>query len=245
MFAALLSSVAFALAGAAPAPAAAAKTPAPAVKTETAAPVKAAAPKTAPAPVRIAAATPTKAVAFAELSDAALADRALKSIEAITTLKGDFTQVAPSGEAVAGQFYLRRPGQIRFDYNAPSPITIVATGGMVYVQNDELETTDSYPLGKTPLKFLLSKKVEIGAAKLVGVERAADSVAVTYASTDAETEGEITLYFGAPALDIRQWAIRDAQGGTTIVDLRNVRAGEKLENRLFRAPEAGGSFINN
>lgn len=244
MLAALLSSVAFALAGAVPAPAAA-DGAVPAVKTEKAAPSKAASPKASPAPVKVAAATPSKAGVFAELSDAALADRALKSIEAITTLKGDFTQVAPSGESVAGQFYLRRPGQIRFDYDAPSPITIVATGGMVYVQNDELETTDSYPLGKTPLKFLLSKKVEPGAARLVGVDRTKDSVAVTYASTDAETEGEITLYFGAPALDIRQWAIRDAQGGTTIVDLRNVRAGEKLENRLFRAPEAGGTFIDN
>jgi outer membrane lipoprotein-sorting protein len=244
MFAALLSSVAFALAGAAPA----AET-AHTVKTEKATPAKAAVPamaqKKTPAPVTFAAATPAKPLAFAELSDAALADRALKSIEAISTLKGDFTQLAPSGESVSGQFFLRRPGQIRFDYDAPSPITIVATGGMVYVQNDELETTDSYPLGKTPLKFLLSKKLEIGAAKLVGVDRTPDSVAVTYASTDAETEGEITLYFGAPALDIRQWAIRDAQGGTTVVDLRNVRAGERLENRLFRAPEAGGTFINN
>lgn len=215
---------------AAPVRIAAAEAPAPAEKTVA---LAAAVPAPEPEP-------PT---AFSDLSDEAVAAEVLGHLENLTTLAGDFVQTAPSGAVVTGKVYLRRPGQIRFDYDDPSPITVVATGGVVYVENTELETTDSYPLKKTPLRFLLSKKIDIGDATLKSVERGPDSVAVTYASADEETEGEITLVLSAPALSIEKWAVRDPQGGLTVVALHGVTAGGAIENRLFRAPDAGGAFI--
>jgi outer membrane lipoprotein-sorting protein len=212
----------------------------------TARPIVASAPKSAENQANLAAAVPANepAKVFAGVSDEAVAAQVLGHIEGLTTLAGDFVQTAPSGAVVTGKVFMRRPGQIRFDYDDPSPITIVATGGMVYVENKELETTDSYPLKKTPLRFLLSKKIDIGDAALKSVERGADSVAVTYASTGEETEGEITLVLSAPTLSIEQWAVRDPQGGVTVVALHGVAGGGALENRLFRAPDAGGAFIN-
>ena len=188
---------------------------------------------------------PASTLAFADLSDEAVADAALKSVEAMTTLSAKFRQTAPSGAIATGDVNLRRPGQVRFDYDAPSPITIVGTGGIVYVENADLETTDSYPLGKTPLKFLLSKRIDIGDAELAGVERFEDAVAVTWTSTGAETDGALTLYLSAPELTVAQWAVTDAQGGVTLVELIEPKLGEKLDNRLFRAPDAGGAFIRN
>lgn len=185
--------------------------------------------------------------AFSDLSDEAVAAEVLGHLENLTTLAGDFVQTAPSGAVVTGKVYLRRPGQIRFDYDDPSPITVVATGGVVYVENAELETTDSYPLKKTPLRFLLSKKIDIGDATLKSVERGSDSIAVTYAAADdengQESGGEITLVLSAPALSIEKWAVKDPQGGVTVVALHGVTAGGAIENRLFRAPDAGGAFI--
>lgn len=249
MFSALLSSVAFAAAKAAfAATPAAAEIAAPVIVATTApAPAKSApVPASgAAAPAKLAAAIPAPAdpLAFSDLSDEAVAAAVLGRIESLTTLSGDFVQTAPSGAVVTGKVYLRRPGQIRFDYDDPSPITIVATGGLVYVENSDLETADSYPLKKTPLRFLLSKKIDIGDATLKSVERGADAVAVTYASTGEETEGEITLVLSAPDLSIEQWSVRDPQGGVTVVALRGVTTGGALENRLFRAPDAGGAFI--
>lgn len=243
MISALLSSVAFFAAGAASggAPVMAERAVPPAVSS-TATPAA----QRAPAPVKLAAAVPAPApsAAFSDLSDQEVAAKVLGHLEALTTLSGGFVQTAPSGAVATGKVYLRRPGQIRFDYDDPSPITIVATGGMVYVENAELETADSYPLKKTPLRFLLSKKIDIGDATLKSVERRADAVAVTYASSGEETEGEITLVMSAPDLAIEQWSVRDPQGGVTVVALQGVVTGGSLENRLFRAPEAGGAFIN-
>lgn len=193
----------------------------------------------------IAVSKPASRLAFADLSDQAIADAALKALEAMTTLSAKFRQTAPSGAVATGDVKLRRPGQVRFDYDAPSPITIVGTGGIVYVENADLETTDSYPLGKTPLKFLLSKRIDIGDADLAGVERYENAVAVTWTSTEAATEGALTLYLSAPDLSVREWAVTDAQGGVTLVELIDPKLGEKLDNRLFRAPDAGGAFIRN
>ncbi len=184
-------------------------------------------------------------LAFEGESDDAVVARLVDYIETIDTLQGDFTQISPSGAVSEGRFYLRRPGRVRFEYDPPTPLLIVANSGMVYVRDDALETTDSYPVGRTPLKFLLGDKVELGDAEVVGVDRGVDSLAVTLASKDEETEGEISIIVAAPEMRLKRWIVRDAQNGITVVHLDNVVPGERLANRLFRAPDAGGQFLKN
>lgn len=181
---------------------------------------------------------------FADESDDAVADKLINYIEHLDTLRGDFTQIAPSGAISEGKFYLRRPGFLRFEYEPPQPLLIVANGGMVYVRDDALDTTDSYPVGKTPLKFLLGKKIDRDDAKVVQVDRGVNNVAVTFSSSDEETEGEITLIAEAPTFVLRRWIVRDLQGGSTVVTLNNVESGMKMANSLFRAPDAGGRFLD-
>ncbi|WP_428407392.1 LolA family protein [Hyphococcus sp.] len=183
-------------------------------------------------------------LAFYGESDEAVVEKLIAWLEGLDTLQGEFTQVAPSGAVSEGKFYLRRPGLLRFDYEPPAPLLIVANGGMVYVRDEELETTDSYPAGKTPLKFLLQKKIDRDDARIVAVDRGVDTIAVTFASDDEETEGELTVIADAPDLKLRRWIVRDLQGGITVVTLENVVYGERLANSLFAAPEAGGRFLD-
>ena len=189
--------------------------------------------------------TDPEPLVFEGETDEALVDRLTAYLEDLDTLNGDFRQVAPSGAISTGRFFLRRPGLLRFEYDAPSPLLIVANGGLVYVRDEALETTDSYPVGKTPLKFLLKKKVELGDAKIVAVDRGIDTFAVTFASDADETEGELTIIASAPEISLTRWIVRDLQNGITEVTLSNVETGKRLANRLFRAPEAGGDFLKN
>lgn len=184
-------------------------------------------------------------VVFEDKSDDEVVEMVLGYIESIGTLKGNFTQIAPSGAISDGEFHLRRPNQLRFEYTPPTPLLIVATQGNVYVEDKALETTDFYPIKKTPLRFLLSKKVDLSDANVISVDRGTDSIAVTFASEEEETEGELSVVLGAPEFSLRQWVVRDVQNGITVVTLDNVEAGGKFPNRLFRAPEAGGEFLKN
>jgi len=184
-------------------------------------------------------------LAYEGESDDAVVERLVAYLEGIDTLQGDFTQIAPSGNVTTGRFFLRRPGLLRFEYDPPTPLLIVANSGLVYVRDEELETTDSYPVGRTPLKFLLQEEIDRSAVEIVAVDRGVDTVAVTMASPDEETEGELSVIVSAPEMSLKRWVVRDLQNGVTIVTLDNVAAGERLANRLFRAPEAGGQFLKN
>ncbi|MEO1241586.1 MAG: outer membrane lipoprotein carrier protein LolA [Pseudomonadota bacterium] len=184
-------------------------------------------------------------LAFDGESDEAVVERLVGYLEGLDTLAGDFTQIAPSGAISSGRFYLRRPGLLRFEYDPPTPLLIVANGGLVYVRDEALETTDSYPVGKTPLKFLLRKRIDRDDSNVVAVDRGVDTVAVTLASNEEETEGELTIIARAPEMTLARWIVRDLQNGITVVTLDNVEEGVRLANRLFQTPDAGGQFLKN
>ena len=88
-------------------------------------------------------------------------------LNTIKSVQGRFTQIAADGRSAQGTFYLRKPGRIRFEYDKPNPILIVADGSSVAVSNSQLKTTDRYPLINSPLRLLLSESIDL-------VDRSAD-----------------------------------------------------------------------
>ena len=182
-------------------------------------------------------------LAFADESDAAVIERIVTWLESVDTLQGKFYQQAPSGTFSKGAFFIRRPGLLRFEYDPPTELLIVANGGTVFVRDEALKTTDSYPVGKTPLKFLLRKKIKLDDADITNVERAVDAVGVTLLSRDEETEGELTLVFSAPEISLLRWVVRDQQNGLTIVDLMDVVEDARISSERFRIPETESPFL--
>ncbi len=60
----------------------------------------------------------------------------------IHTLKSNFVQLGPEGDLAQGEFDLAKPGKLRFAYNPPSPVLIVATGGRHLCEEFPLNTVD-------------------------------------------------------------------------------------------------------
>ncbi len=180
---------------------------------------------------------------FPDKTDDEVVQLVTDHLEKIDTLQAKFYQQAPSGALSQGQLSLRRPGLLRFEYEPPSPLLIIANGGTVFVTDKELKTTDSYPVRATPLKFLLRKKIDFDKAKIIQVDRGSDAIAVTIAANDEETQGELTLVLSAPEIGLIRWVVRDARNGLTIIDLDNVVLDEKLNNGLFRIPETKSPFL--
>ena len=191
--------------------------------------------------------TESAPLVFSNVDDAEIAQDVLGYLNDLTTATASFVQSSPSGAVQEGQFWLRRPRQLRMEYgssNDPS-LLIVATQGNVYVRDNALETTDFYPVKKTPLRFLLTKELDAETLDVVSVQRGTDSVAVTFADVSGDAEGDLTVVLDAPNLRLRQWVVRDPQNNVTFVTLEDLVEGGKVSNRLFRVPDAGGQFINN
>ncbi|MBI1391400.1 MAG: hypothetical protein GC152_01540 [Alphaproteobacteria bacterium] len=185
-------------------------------------------------------------IAFADLSDEEVAEKVAAYLDGLTTMEAQFVQVAPSGGVSEGELWLRRPRQLRMEYagEKEAQLVIVATQGNVYVRDNDLDTTDFYPIDKTPLRFILTSDLSAEKLDLVDVFREPGRVSVTLVDPAGEAEGELTLTFAAPTLQLTEWSVVDPQGGLTVVALRGVQEGGDVSNRLFRVPDAGGEFLN-
>src|SRR4029077_15637706 len=88
-------------------------------------------------------------------------ERVNNYLSGMQVLSGKFVQVGPDGRRTQGQFYISNPGRVRFEYDDPSPIELVADGQSVVVRDRKLATQDIYPLSQTPLRFLLADRVDL------------------------------------------------------------------------------------
>jgi outer membrane lipoprotein-sorting protein len=136
-----------------------------------------------------------------------------------------------------GDVMIQKPGQIRFAYRPPSPVLIVATGGSVYVKNARLNTVDRYDLSDTPLGLLLTDRVDLKTNKAVmGVSEQNGTIVLRARSSANRNDSNITLVFSSPGLELRQWTVRDNQGGNTTVALQSLETGVSLDPALFTVP---------
>jgi outer membrane lipoprotein-sorting protein len=157
------------------------------------------------------------------------------SLNRIQSVQGRFAQVAPDGSRSQGDIYLQRPGKMRFQYDAPSPLTIVSDGSTVSVADRSVRDVSRVPLRSTPLYYVLKRDVSLERdARITRVTRSGDQLLVTARDRAGEADGEITLHFGMPNYELRQWSITDGQRQTTRIALSDVRAAGRLDPRLFR-----------
>ena len=180
-------------------------------------------------------ARPGGATAF-DGNQRALVERANGYLTAVSTLVGNFVQVGPDGNRTDGRFYLQKPGKIRFEYNPPSPIELIADGSSVVVRDRKLATQDVYPLSQTPLRFLLAERIDLlKDTNVVGAY--ADDTFVTVVIEEKQTFGgthRLMLMFGVRDNQLRQWTITDPQGYDTTVALYNTDASKKPDPTLFK-----------
>jgi outer membrane lipoprotein-sorting protein len=195
--------------------------------------VTAAAPTVAQAPAAPAPSTPN--APSAPLNERQIVERANTYFNDITSLVGDFVQIGGDGRKLTGKLFLQRPGKIRFEYDAPATLEVVADGSSVAVRDRKLATQDLYSIGQTPLKFLLRDRIELG-RDLKVTEVAPENDAVRISLEDKSTLGgtsKITLYFDKDVNNLTRWRILDPQGFQTTVSLANIERNKRVDQGLF------------
>ncbi len=155
-------------------------------------------------------------------------------LNGLRTLKARFLQVAPDGSTASGTAWLERPGRMRFQYDPPSPLLLVAGHGLVVFYDKQLDQTTNIPIGSTPLGILLSDRLTLsGAVTVVGMERQPGQIQVTLRRTASPGDGTLTLVFSDPPLALRQWVVVDSQRQATRVSLFDVQLGGTFDQQMF------------
>ncbi len=159
-------------------------------------------------------------------------------LNGIHTLRARFLQVDQRGRVAAGTVYLQRPGRMRFEYDPPSPILIVADGTTVTYQDRELNQITSVFIGQTPLSIILAERVRLsGDVTVLRAERFANRLEVWLTRTASPREGTLILSFTTDPFALVQWRVIDAQAEEVRVTLSRVERDIPLEARLFRPPQ--------
>ena len=157
----------------------------------------------------------------------------LSSLQSVT---GNFVQVGPDGTRTKGDFYIQKPGKMRFEYDEPSPIAIVADGQTLVVRDRKLATQDVYPLSQTPLRFLLSDRIDLLKDTNV-VSVSADDLYISVTIEEKQVligTSRMMLMVGVKDGQLKQWTVTDPQGYDTTVAVYNLDTSKKLDPGLFK-----------
>lgn len=184
------------------------------------------------APPAFAQQTPAVLEGAARAEGIAQANRALN---AFTRLQGRFTQTSPGGGRATGMFYMQRPGRLRFQYDPPATLLIVADGSVVAMRDTELRTTERTPIRSTPLSIILGQTINLERdARILRVSRAGPWLLITARDRGGQTDGQITLQFHGPNTELRSWDVIDATGARTRITLSDITQPTSFDRSLFR-----------
>ena len=178
---------------------------------------------------------PANIFATFDANQKAQAAKVSSYLSSLQTLVGNFVQVGPDGTKTKGDFYIQKPGKVRFEYEAPSPIAIVADGSSLAVRDKKLATQDIYPLSQTPLRFLLADRIDLLRETNV-VSVSVDDTFLSLLLEEKHTLGgthKVLLMFSAKDTQLKQWTVTDPQGYDTTVALYNLDLGKKLDPAMF------------
>ncbi|AXV16706.1 hypothetical protein CYG48_14010 [Neorhizobium sp. SOG26] len=182
----------------------------------------------------LAATTLVPQLGFAQSSSAA--QKIADHFSSVKTMMGEFVQFGPRGEQTGGKFFIERPGKLRFNFEDPSPIRVIADGKNVVIGNLKLKTWDIYPLSKTPLSLLLANRIDLGNQMVRDVREESDLTTIVLGNRTVFGDSTITMMFDSKTYDLRQWTITDAQNKDTSVMIYNVRNGVNFDNKVFTIP---------
>ena len=156
------------------------------------------------------------------------------ALNAVETLQARFQQSDDVGGVFSGTLYLRRPGRLRFEYDAPTPLLIVSDGQTVAIEDSELETVDRAPLRSTPLWWLLKPEINLAQdASILDLWVEAENVYLTVQDPAGEMQGRLTLVFRLSDYALVEWYAWDAFGQVTRLSLTEMRTDLTLNPRLF------------
>jgi len=181
-------------------------------------------------PVSDGAAPPAAALSSQDTADL---QRITTYLNSIHTMFARFHQLSAGGATASGQLWMARPGRMRFEYDPPSPILLLADMFYVYYVDKELVEMSKVGLKSTPAWLLLRDPITFSDLIITRFERGPNVLRISVVEKAEPDNGSLTMVFSDHPLALRQWTIVDQQRKATTVSLSGERFGVALDPKLF------------
>ena len=152
----------------------------------------------------------------------------------LKTGQARFEQLGYDGTRLTGNFYISRPGRLRFEYDPPVKDFIIADGTFLHFYDATQKQMSSAPIGTTLADFLLRADTAFGTdLKVMNVRTKNGFVYISVSQTADPSAGQVQLRFTEEPFALKSWRIIDGQGLATEITLANLKVGVPLVPSLF------------
>jgi outer membrane lipoprotein-sorting protein len=159
-------------------------------------------------------------------------------MQAVQTMSATFTQTDRTGQSVTGKLLLKRPGQVRFEYQKGVPLLIVADGKALTMVDYEVKQVQRWPIRNSPLAALLDPGKDLSR---FGKRMPTDNpnvISVQVRDPKRPEYGTMTMIFIRQASAPGGWTLN----GWVALDSKNNRTTVRLDNVRYNMPIAQSSF---
>lgn len=173
--------------------------------------------------------------------------KAEKYLDGLSTAQARFLQTAPDGKQAIGNFYLSRPGRLRFEYDPPVQDFVVADGFFIYFYDSALGEQSNAPIGQTLADFLLRGDLKLsGDIRVTDVRRSGGLLTMTLVQAKDPGAGSLMLGFEEEPMRLKKWRVVDAANAVVEVELFQMEENIRLARNLFvyAAPTDGTRRFN-
>lgn len=157
-----------------------------------------------------------------------------KYLNQLRAIQGRFTQINANGSQIGGQYYLVRPGLVRFEYDGGQAM-VISDGVNVGVLDAKSNAgPQKYPLSQTPLRFLLRDQIDLTERNLTtGTSNRGGFTSVVLQDPRAPGDGSMTLRFSNQPPRLVDWTVREKSGQSTTVELVTLEQATGLGRSFF------------
>lgn len=159
-------------------------------------------------------------------------------LNSIKTAVAPFTQTSSEDGQSEGTFYLSRPGKLRWEYNPPTPILIIAKGSLLSYYDSELNQVSHISLDENLSGFLTRENISFNSEDIAILNFVKENgkVEITIAQANKEDEGQLTLKFSENDTTLLGMSVADAIGKSTDITFNTIVYDKTLDKKLFVLP---------
>ena len=159
------------------------------------------------------------------------------SWNSIDTMSGRFEQIDTDHNIETGNFYFDKPYKSKFSYDHKDE-TIITGRVLITVLDNEGFQIDSYPIGNSPIKNILSNDIKfddifkiISIEKILNKENVYQVTAINKNSD--ELSGKVLFFFTLDDFTLKKWVIFDEFSNKTVLEFTNIQKNISISPNIF------------
>lgn len=152
----------------------------------------------------------------------------------ISTMSGTFKQIDPDDNIDTGKFYFDKPYKSKFLYDKKKE-SIITSRFLIHLLDQEGFQIDSYPIGNSPIKKILSKSITFDEIfKITGFSEETDLYQMTVTSkTPNNLNEKVLFFFTKEDLTLKKWQISDEFNNKTVLEFTNIQKNIFIQPNKF------------